>query len=188
MYLGILCILLCVFIFYWVDYLYTHHYIMECFETPLISDSMSHSVDLPLTTTTSCKNFCGPQSRCITGQQCTSDLDCPGCQLNSNSIIGDNDAGKLTFGVTPQYSPLTSGYGTQETQITNNMYSKPSDPSFGVNVWFSNFEQEDALFNKRYKPQPMPSMPYMPNYPTKYSLTGEFKEDGPFASNSPEYK
>ena len=91
------------------------------------------------------------------------------------------NAGKLTFGVTSPYSPLTSGYGTQETIITSNMYSKPSMANFGVNTWLAEFNEEQYLFDKRYKP---PALQYMPNYPERYSLTGEFIEDGPFASNS----
>ena len=40
----------------------------------------SHNVDMPLNTSFSCKNMCGPLSRCsITGEQCTSDVDCFGC-------------------------------------------------------------------------------------------------------------
>ena len=38
------------------------------------------------------------------------------------------------------------------------------------------------MFDKRYKP---PQLPYMPDYPKRYSLSGEFIEDGPFPSNAP---
>jgi hypothetical protein len=171
-------------IFYWIHYL-THNYIIECF-----SNKTSHTVDLPLTTTYSCKNFCNPSSRCaVTGQQCFTDIDCPGCQpyvppLNKNSINnvpGNDDAGKLTWGVTPQYSTLTSGYGTREKIITDNVYSKPSDPNFGVNTWKSEYNEELKLFDQRYKPN---KLPYMPQYPERYSLSGEFIEDGPLPSNS----
>jgi len=166
-------------------------YIVECFTSGIVeSSSTSHSVDLPLTTKYSCKNFCGPNARCsITGQQCMADIDCPGCQPYSSSIgektadvPGDNDAGKLTWGVTPQYSPLTSGFGTKERIITKDMYSKPSMPNFGVNTWFSGFEQEYDVFDKRYKPPS--NLKNMPSYSERYSLTGQFIEDGSFPSNS----
>lgn len=183
-FLAVLCVVLFVSIFYWIHFLTNNTYILECFTT-------NYSVDLPLTTKYSCQNFCGPNSRCsITGQQCTADIDCPGCQPYSTPvpsygepIPGDNDAGKLTFGSTPQYSSLTSGYGTRERVITNNMFSKPSMPNFGGNMWFSQFEGDKDLFDKRYKPDQLQNIP---NYPARYSLTGQFVEDGPFAANSPD--
>lgn len=190
-FLIIVCFVLLVAIFNLIDYLVTNKYIIEC----MTNGSTSHTVNLPLTTTYSCKNFCGPTARCaITGQQCFTDIDCPGCQppnpssSTSNThrvedgVPANNDAGKLTLGVTPQYSPLTSGYGTHETIITNNMNSKPAMPSFGVNTWLTEFKEEEKLFNTRYKPY---GLQYMPNYPQRYSLTGEFMDDGPLASNAP---
>lgn len=194
-FLAVLCVILLFSIFYWIHFLTINKYITECFTPGPISEDMngstSHSVDLPLTTKYSCKNFCGPTSRCsITGQQCSADIDCPGCQPYSppfpksgKLIPGDNDAGKLTIGVTPQYSSLTSGYGTKERVITNNMFSKPSMPNFGGNIWFSQFEEDKHLFDERYKPG---NLQFMPNYYKRYSLTGQFIEDGPFASNSPD--
>jgi hypothetical protein len=150
------------------------------------SNQYSHTVNLPLTTRESCKNLCGPNARCaITGHQCMADIDCPGCQPNPQmqnknepSVPGNNDAGKLTLGVTPQYSQLTSGFGTHETRITNNMFSKPQMADFGVNIWNAEFVEEEKLFNERYQPT------NIPNYPQRFSLTGQFIEDGPFASNA----
>lgn len=187
-------LVLFIIIFKWIDYLTENEYIVECFTSSPVEEktdgSTSHTVDLPLTTTYSCKNFCGPTARCsVTGQQCLADIDCPGCQpytpplkRSPDIIPGNNDAGKLTVGVTPRYSPLTSGYGTRETIITSNMFSKPSTPNFGVNTWMASFNEDQALFDKRYKPT---NQKYMPDYPKRYSLTGEFIEDGPFASNAP---
>lgn len=191
--LAFICVILLVSIFYWIHFLTINNYIVECFTLGPIQEngnSTSHSVDLPLTTKYSCKNFCGPNARCSnTGQQCMADIDCPGCQpyspplpLSGQPIPGDNDAGKLTMGVTPQYSSLTSGYGTRERIITNNMFSKPSMPSFGGNMWSSQFESDQYLFDERYKPS---GLQFMPDYPKRYSLTGQFIEDGPFESNSP---
>ena len=197
LFMLLISFILFVAIFKWIDFLTKNDYIMECFTNGPIKEeyngSTSHTVDLPLTTTYSCTNFCGPTARCaITGQQCFADIDCPGCQPyspslkgssdSSVSVPGDNDAGKLTWGVTPQYSPLTSGYGTQEAVITSNMYSKPAMPNFGVDTWTSTFKEEETLFNKRYKPS---GLKYMPNYPERYSLTGQFIEDGPYPSNAP---
>jgi hypothetical protein len=198
---AIVSVILIILIFKWINYLTNNNYIVESkvllehFTPGAVSEdsssSTSHTVNLPLTTTYSCKNFCGPTARCsITGQQCFADIDCSGCQPNtpplstttSAPVPGNNAAGKLTFGATPTYSPLTSGYGTQETKITSNMYSKPAMPSFGVDVWSSDFNISQKLFDKRYKPS---GLQFMPNYPQRYSLTGEFIEDGPFPSNAP---
>lgn len=181
-------------IFKWIDYLTENNYIVERFEAGPIQEesgpATSHTVNLPLTTTYSCTNFCGPTARCsTTGQQCSADIDCPGCQpyapplkKSPDCIPGDNDAGKLTLGVTPRYSPLTSGYGTQETVITSNMFAKPASPNFGVNTWMDQFSEGQKLFDKRYMPS---GLLYMPDYPERYSLTGEFIEDGPFPANAP---
>jgi hypothetical protein len=191
----IVSFILFITIFKWIEYLTSNKYVVECFtggpNNEKSDGSTSHTVDLPLTTTQSCTNFCGPTARCsITGQQCFADIDCPGCQPTTTSsskksttcVPGNDDAGKLTVGVTPTYSPLTSGYGTREKKITSNMYSKPSMANFGINIWQDDFNEGEKLFNKRYKPS---GVQFMPNYPERYTLSGEFKEDGPYASNAP---
>jgi hypothetical protein len=181
-------------VFKTIDYLSAEGYVLECFTDGTVQESSktSHTVDLPLNNTYSCQNFCSPSSRCaITGQQCFADIDCPGCQPSSPSsnnskdnsqgcVPGANDAGKLTVGVTPQYSSLTSGYGTQKAIITDKLYGKPLKANFGVDTWRSSFDESEYLFNKRYKPN---QLQYMPNYPSMYSVTGEFLGDGPLPSN-----
>jgi hypothetical protein len=191
MYWIIISFILLYLVFKIIHYLSSEGYIIECL-TNQESSNTSHTVDLPLTTTYSCQNFCSPTSRCaITGQQCFTDIDCPGCQPSTpfsrntqdkaqQHIPGDNDAGKLTVGMTPQYSSLTSGYGTQKAIITDKMYGKPSHPNFGIDTWRSSFDSGQELFNKRYKPN---QLPYMPNYPPIYSITGEFLGEGPLPSN-----
>ena len=189
-FLPLFALILLFIIFNMINYLVKDKYIVECFTNgPVQEDSKtSHTVNLPLNTTYSCQNFCGPTARCaITGQQCLSDIDCPGCQPYSpplpktkDCIPGNNDAGKLTSGVTPTYSPLTSGYGTRERVITKDLYSKPSQANFGYNTWRQSFNEEQELFNKRYRPN---QLQFMPNYPQMYSITGEFTGDGPLPSN-----
>jgi hypothetical protein len=189
-FLPLFALILLLIIFNMINYLVKDNYIVECFTNgPLQQDfKNSNTVNLPLNTTYTCQNFCGPTARCaITGQQCLSDTDCPGCQPYSpplpktkDCILGNNDAGKLTSGVTPTYSPLTSGYGTRERVITKDLYSKPSQANFGYNTWRQSFNEEQELFNKRYKPN---QLQFMPNYPQMYSITGEFTGDGPLPSN-----
>jgi hypothetical protein len=189
----LISVTLFVLLFNLIHYLVKNNYIMEAFNTNTIQESTSgptsYTVNLPLTTTYSCRNFCGPNSRCaITGQQCTADLDCPGCQpysppLTKDSVCipGENDAGKLTFGKTPQYSALTTDIGTQAALYSSNKFSPSPSASLGVNVWRTSFEQGQKLFDQRYKPQ---GLQYTPNYQNRYSVTGEFNDDGPLASNA----
>jgi hypothetical protein len=136
--------------------------------------------------------MCGPQARCsITGQQCTADIDCPGCQPKINGIKTqssnrnvppNNDAGKLTVGVTPQYSPLTSDIGTKALKISGKDFSKTPSPTFGINTWRDDFDSGQKLFDKRYKPPD--DIKFMPSYPPRYTVTGDFLENGPLASNA----
>ena len=190
MFLPLIALILLYIVFNMIDYLVKKKYIVECFTGGPVQESSqtSHNVDLPLTTKYSCQNFCGPTARCaITGQQCFTDIDCPGCQPYSpplsktnGCIPGNDDAGKLTVGVTPTYSPLTTGYGTREKVITKNMYARPPQANFGYDTWGNSFNEGQKLFNKRYKPN---QLQYMPNYPPMYSITGEFIGDGPLPSN-----
>ena len=189
-FLAFVSLILLFLIFKWMDYLAKNDYIIECFGLrDTGSPDTSHTVNLPLTTTYSCKNFCGPPSRCSgTGHQCTSDIDCPGCQpyvpplSNSNKTIpGNNDAGKLTFNSTPRYSSLTTDIGTQARLFTPHKFAKPAAPNFGINSWRSSFNQDEQLFNAKYKPPPLENMP---TYQKRYSLSGEFIDEGPIPSNA----
>lgn len=191
LFLALTSFLLVVLIFYWIDYLSINKYIVESFQQ--LNNSASHTVDLPLTTTYSCKNMCGPQARCsITGQQCTADIDCPGCQpkirgikrqsSSNKSVPGDNDAGKLTIGVTPQYSTLTTDMGTRATIFSRKKFSKTPSLTLGIDTWRDDFNITQKLFDKRYKPPA--NLEYMPSYPPRYSVTGDFLENGPLASNA----
>jgi hypothetical protein len=189
-FLPLLALILLYIIFKMIHYLVKQNYIVECFTYGPIQNTsnITHTVDLPLTTKTSCRNFCGPNARCaITGQQCFADIDCPGCQPYSpplpktpDCIPGNNDAGKLTVGVTPSYSPLTSGYGTRERIITDDLYSKAPQANFGVDTWSDSYKESKKLFDARYKPN---QLQFMPNYPEMYTLTGMFSGDGPLPSN-----
>lgn len=199
--IALISFLLLICIFKWTNYLVTNNYVklsgpfIEGFDPNVqaISDTGSpdttHNVDMPLTTTTSCKNMCGPPNRCsITGQQCFSDIDCPGCEPqistlppSNQNIVGENDAGKLTAGLTPNYSPLTSGFGTQVRIYSTDKFGKPAMPNFGIDTWSDKFIKGRKLFDDRYKPSGLKNMP---TYTDRYTITGEFVDEGPLASNS----
>lgn len=194
LFLAVISFLLFVALFKWIDYLSTNKYIVECFQqmnNEKTSEKTTHTVDLPLNTTYSCQNFCGPTARCsITGQQCFTDIDCPGCQPDvptssktdkKECIKGNDDAGKLTVGTTPTYSVLTTDMGTRSKTFPKKKFAKAPQAEYGINVWRDDFNEQEKLFYKRYKPG---QLEYMPNYPKRYSLTGEFIEEGPLASNA----
>ena len=69
--------------------------------------------------------------------------------------------------------PLTTSYS-----CINSCHKNPLKLNFGLNTWKKSFNEENRLFNLRYKPS---SLQYMFTYPKRYSLTGEFIEDGPLS-------
>ena len=197
--LAFLSIIILIGMFNYINFLVRNGYIVECFDSNIAlykdtgSPSTNHTVDLPLTTTYSCKNFCAPATaRCaITGEQCMADIDCRGCNpygpyikpQSTANVPGQNDAGKLTWGVTPTYSTLTTDIGTQAKLFTSNKekLDKPPQASFGVNTWITAFNGGQKLFDDRYKPA---GLKFMPNYDERYTTTGTFLDDGPLASNA----
>jgi hypothetical protein len=199
-FLAFITLILLVIIYNWINYLSNNNYInyeknnIEGFNSTYISDGhvgaskTTNNVDLPLTTSFSCKNMCGPTARCsITGHQCLSDMDCPGCQPNipdskpyKKYVSPENDAGKLTSGVTPTYSSLTTDIGTQAKLFNSKTNITTPKLSNGVNTWMSNFNKGSKLFDSKFVP---PQSTYMPVYNKKYSATGEFMDIGPIASN-----
>ena len=197
-YFAILSILLFIIIFGWINYLSTNnyvYYVKEYFSNigqiqERNDGSTSHSVDLPLTTKSSCSNFCGPNARCsITGTQCFADLDCGGCTSNfssndkelSKNVPGNNESGKLTWGMSPQYSPLTTNTLVLNSTVLNDANAKPDQPNFGPNEWIGPATEAQQLFDERYKPPN--TLQFMPQYEKRYEMLGDFMTDGPLPSN-----
>jgi len=166
------------------------------------SSDTNHIVDMPLTTTTSCSNFCGPRSQCAkTRDQCTSDVDCPGCQpvlppedkKLTQDVPGQNDAGKASFAA-PQYSSLTTDIGTQaafyypDGPLESGSKTEQvavaqlgSGPTKAGNEGQRQFNKKNAYLRHDDKSR----WTYEPKYPDKESATGMFlNEDGPLAANS----
>jgi hypothetical protein len=191
--IAVFIVILLIFLFIWINYLVQQKYIVECFTTSITQDrgnpDNTHTVNLPLTTTFSCKNFCGPTARCsITSQQCTADIDCPGCQPYSpplsyltTDVRGENDAGKLTVGETPTFSTLTTDIGTQAKVFYKNQFKEAPQANFGVDTWRNKFNIGEKLFKRRYE---CDKYPYKQTYPKRFSDTGMFLEDGPLAANA----
>jgi len=204
--LAFLCVFLLIGIFYWVHYLVKNGYIIEGFDTSaqIIQDTntpyTSHTVNLPINTTFSCNNKCGPQSQCsISKEQCTSDVDCYGCQpvideppKYADNTRGQNDAGKLTTTVTPRYSSLTTDIGTQAAFFKENngqmsKNAKVPEVYYGEDTWMNSFNEGEKLLDDelayKYSAEPA-AYTYLPKYPTRLSMTGAFADNGPLASNA----
>lgn len=163
--------------------------------TSIITDmgtaDTSHTVDLPINTTFSCENMCGPLAQCSkTGEQCTSDIDCYGCQPEfvetsnyTKDIGGDNDAGKLTNGYNVRYSRLTTDIGTQAKLYNKGINLQPPSYFKGVNQWSKPFKAGMELYDKKYNPN-IEILPFLPKYPNRKTLSGEFNDNGPLAANA----
>ena len=161
------------------------------------SPKNSHNVDV-VNNNYNCSNFCGPQSQCaLTREQCTSDVDCQGCQpkidtppdyLTSTEVKPLNDAGKLTWTQTPQYSTLTTDIGTESAYVTPG--SKEAEiirPYEGYDMWTKSFNFGLSLADKKlvYDHSPEPEeYRSIPVYPITRTATGLFYDTGPTASNA----
>jgi hypothetical protein len=212
LFLSLLSFLLLIGIFKWINYLTENDYIVETFDTynknkninpqikycpcsiqyPQYEDNIlyTENVDLPLNINYSCKNMCGSTGRCyITGQQCLSDSDCPGCQpyipkrnKKPIEVIGYDDAGKLTYNQTPTYSVLTTDIGTHATQLLPSKKIPPVSPYQGVNTWREYYDMDKKYFDKRYRQDNPPNYPN--NYTAQQSLSGQFVDKGPLPANA----
>jgi hypothetical protein len=87
----------------------------------LNSPQYSHTVNLPINDPVSCKNFCGPNAKCLlTKEQCMSDIHCQGCnpgptkqsECQTKEVDPYDGAGKGL-----QYSPLTTGYNNHNVNF-----------------------------------------------------------------------
>lgn len=171
----------------------------------------SHTVNLPINDPVSCKNFCGPKSQCaITREQCTSDIDCQGCNpgpkpldtCKKEEIPPYENGGKLgQQGL--QYSPLTTGYNNHNMDFEE-VYPGSKDaqiikPYQGVDLWTKSFNEGLKLYNLKQESHDKikqgivddsqnlskSKMPYYEaKYPMTISATGQFYETTPPASNS----
>ncbi len=173
----------------------------------------SHTVNMPINDPVSCKNFCGPNAKCaLTGEQCTSDIDCYGCnpgkKLQDTCITKDvdpyDDAGKLGQNQGLQYSSLTTGYNNHNINFAQ-IYEGSKDaelttPYQGLDMWTDSFNKGLELYNKKRQSadkysegisnatplasETSSSNTNTPKYPLTVSLTGQFYETSPSPSNA----
>jgi len=166
----------------------------------------SHTVDLPINNPVSCKNFCGPKSQCaITREQCTSDVDCQGCNPTNNNDFANmtvepyDATGKLGQNMGLQYSPLTTGYNNHVANFEE-VYPGSKDAQIktvyqGVDLWTKSFNKGLELYNKKQDVRDkynqvlidntIGKMPYYKSsYPTTITATGQFYNTIAPAANS----
>ena len=177
----------------------------------LNSPLYSHTVNLPFNSPYSCQNFCGPQAQCaITRDQCSADIDCPGCQPPNKpmpaymtaEIEPYDDGGKLTQNQGLQYSPLTTGLNKDYEEASPGSLNLVLKQSYqGEDRWMKSFNYGLSLYNKKTKSKDeynegvfqggmsqglsnVDSLDYSPNYPTTVSTTGLFYQTTPPPANS----
>ena len=171
----------------------------------LNSPQYSHSVNLPINDPVSCKNFCGPNAKCLlTKEQCTSDIDCQGCnpgptkqtECQTKDVDPYDGAGKGL-----QHSPLTTGYNNHNVNFAQ-IYPDSKDaqirrPYEGLDQWTDSFNKGLELYNKKrsiadkYNTDTTTdtnTTTFETKYPTTISATGLFYETTPPASNSSLFK
>lgn len=192
--LALLSFLLYIGVIQWGIYLAKH--MVECFTVDRGDPSTTHSVDLPINTTFSCENFCGPNARCSkTGEQCSSDIDCTGCQSPvpekeihklKEEVPGYNDAGKLTSEVVPRFSVLTTDIGTQASLYKeDSRFAQVPGYKTGYNIWRKTYDDGTMIFNEKYSPEPaMLEKAHAPQYQKRPTLSGQFADVGPLAANA----
>jgi len=176
------------------------------------SPQYSHTVNLPINDPISCKNFCGPNAQCLfTREQCTSDIDCYGCNpgptpqtaCDTKDVDPYDATGKLGQNQGLQYSPLTTGYNNHNADFAQ-IYEGSKDaqlkvPYQGLDLWTDSFNKGLELYNRKRQiadeynegiSNAIPTvsrskMPYYENkYPMTISATGLFYETTPTASNA----
>lgn len=158
------------------------------------SPKNSHNVDV-INNPYSCSNFCGPKATCIkTGEQCTSDIDCYGCQPPIKpppKYLTDIEVKPfiITKNQGSQYSTLTSDIGSRATNYlkSDSINEDIIRPYEGYDKWTKSFNYGLELADKKliYQYSPAPKeYRSMPIYPVTISATGLFYDTGPTAANA----
>lgn len=164
------------------------------------SQEYTHTVNLPINDPVSCRNFCGPNAKCVlTGEQCSADIDCQGCKPiekpRSECITKDvkpyESSGKLTQNIGLHYSPLINENNRDYDYLSDEMKTIVK-PYMGKDMWTKSFNEGLKLYNKKreaadkygYKLDFGYTDANAPKYPMSISATGEFYETTPPSSNT----
>ena len=161
----IIILLCCIAISIFISlYMPTYPYI-ENFDSAVYKDmglgDTNHTVNLPINTTYECENKCMPPARCsITGEQCSSDIDCCGC------------------------NPYVEGFTSSMNDITSTTFENPPQYFKGIDMWSDSFNYGAELYNKQHNPL-LQTARYgqnniLLNYPDRQTLSGDFTESGAY--------
>lgn len=153
---------------------------IEGYQSTYVDTEYSKTVDLPITFPFSCKNFCGPGNKCaITGEQCSNDYDCTGCQ-NATKLKPPK--------VEPHYNELSSSNEQMDYVYTGSKNNLTPLYVTGQNEWIKNFNEAIKLYNKKESynnPLSDFEKKIVPVYPTNVSMTGQYYETTAPGYNAP---
>jgi hypothetical protein len=184
--LALISVLVIVF---WLPSVARH--LKECFVDRGQPDT-NHNVNLPLNTTFECRNICGPRQTCaLTGESCTSDVDCAGCQPPSISAPPSALVDPEPAEERGAYTSLDWGAPLQSAGPD----TPAPTPEQRTTTWRSSFDTGNRLFQASQQQQQQPDgtttttattdSPYSLSYPPsgRTTLSGEFADNGPLPSN-----
>ncbi len=168
-------------------------------------DNNPSDVPMPLNTPYTCHNMCGPLGQCArTRESCLSDSDCTGCQRievfrdeevrNTPNNNNSQALKALPVQLRPMESvssSLVNAFGAEGYEEVNHHGNRKQKKSSSepivifrdtkTDTWSDTFRREQALFDQHFRPQ---NVPFMPSYAYRTTLTGAFREDGPFPANT----
>ena len=164
--------------------------------TKINGPEYSHTVNLSINDPITCKNFCGPKSQCLlTRNQCTSDIDCPGCLPNSKPLFRQPDRNVKAYedsGKIGQQGLTYSSLINKENLDMEEVYPGSKSailkrPYQGVDMWEKTFNDGLKIYDRKMMSK------YRLNdfeksieakYPMTISATGTFYNTGPTPSNN----
>jgi hypothetical protein len=165
-------------IFLFILFILFNKNIIEGYQSTYQNLNYSQSVDLPIVFPFSCKNFCGPNNTCaITGEQCTADYDCTGCQLKNN----------INLPVEPYYRELDKNFNQMDSIFIGSKNNLPISQYSGNqnDLWKKAFDIGIKLYNRKEEynnPLSDFEKKILVSYPTSISATGQF-----YQSTAPAY-
>jgi hypothetical protein len=135
------------------------------------SSEYSKTVDLPLTFPFSCKNFCGPGNTCaITGEQCSDDYDCSGCE--NVPKLKPPKVDPYYKELSPNNEQMDYVYVGSKNNLTPLYYT-------GGNEWIKSFNEGIKIYNRKElfnNPLDDFEKKIVSNYPMSVSATGQYYE------------
>lgn len=160
-----------IIIYYILSRIFATQLRIEGYQSTYSSQEYSKTVDLPITFPFSCKNFCGPGNICaITGEQCSNDYDCTGCE-NADKLKPPD--------VKPYYDELSLNNEQMDYVYPGSKNNLTPLYLTGQNEWIKNFNEAIKLYNRKElynNPLSDFEKKIISVYPTNVSMTGQYYE------------